>query len=417
MKKIVASFVLTIACVSLVGQTSKNVLFIGNSYTGNNNLPSLTSSLATSLGDNLSTGQNTPGGATFNAQSTNSTTLSKIAQGGWDYVVLQAQSQEPSFPPSQVASETYPYAAILVDSILSADPCSVPLFFMTWGRENGDQNNCQFYAPLCSYDGMQNRLRNSYLEMGMDNVAEVSPVGATWQYVRDNYPNIDLYGTDGSHPNINGSYLAACVHYASIFKKSPVGATFISSLSASDALILQTAAELIVLDNDSMAVWNFGARDVSADFSSSVSDFDVDFNYTGNNGTEYDWNFGDGNSSHANSPSNTYLVNGTYTVELAVTNGCTSDTISQDVTIAVSSSQVEELKYVQNIAQKDGWCQVTFKEQRNGYFEVYDVSGKIVAQQKFSSSEFSFDLPDTSGVYVLSMSFEDHQRQTITLVR
>ena len=33
------------------------------------------------------------------------------------FVVIQAQSQEPSFPPSQVATQTYPYAQILVDSL------------------------------------------------------------------------------------------------------------------------------------------------------------------------------------------------------------------------------------------------------------------------------------------------------------
>lgn len=60
--------------------------------------------------------------------STSVQTLSKINQQQWDYVVLQAQSQEPSFPASQVASDTYPYATILVDSIESHFSCTEPLF-------------------------------------------------------------------------------------------------------------------------------------------------------------------------------------------------------------------------------------------------------------------------------------------------
>ena len=91
--------------------------------------------------------------------------LTKINQQQWDYVVLQAQSQELSFSPFQVASDSYPYAEILVDSIFANSSCTEPLFFMTWGRKYGDQSNCQFYPPVCTYLGMQQRLRESYLDM------------------------------------------------------------------------------------------------------------------------------------------------------------------------------------------------------------------------------------------------------------
>ena len=39
------------------------------------------------------------------------------------------------FLPSQVATQTYPYAQILVDSIAANDSCTEPVFFMTWGRK------------------------------------------------------------------------------------------------------------------------------------------------------------------------------------------------------------------------------------------------------------------------------------------
>ena len=82
--------------------------------------------------------------------------------------------------------------------------------------------------------------------MSVDNQATVSPVGAAWKYVRDNHPSIDLYTSDGSHPSIFGSYLAACVHYATIYRTSPIGTSFTSSISQSDANILQQAAALIL---------------------------------------------------------------------------------------------------------------------------------------------------------------------------
>jgi hypothetical protein len=85
------------------------VLFIGNSYTGVNDLPNMFKNLALSMGDSVTIDSNTPGGFTFNQHSTNATTLQKIQQGNWDFIIVQGQSQEPAFPPSQVSTQTYPF--------------------------------------------------------------------------------------------------------------------------------------------------------------------------------------------------------------------------------------------------------------------------------------------------------------------
>ena len=240
---------------------TKRVLFVGNSYTASNNLPATINSLANSLGDTLIYDSNTPGGYRFLHHVSNTTTLNKIALGGWDFVSLQAQSQEPSFSPAQVSSEVYPHAKTLVDSIKSADACVEPIFYMTWGRKNGDAANCAAYPPVCTYDGMQQRLRESYLEMGFDNNATVSPVGAVWKQVRDSVPLLELYTADESHPSPAGTYLAACTFYAAMWRKSPVGASFISSLPAADAAVIQYFADKVVLD--SLSTWYIGHTDIS----------------------------------------------------------------------------------------------------------------------------------------------------------
>jgi hypothetical protein len=245
MKKIYLS-VLSIALIGLShAQDSANVLFIGNSYTGVNNLPLLVKDLATSQGDFFESVSQTPGGTTFNNHASSAATYTAINGDDWDFVVLQAQSQEPSFSDGQVNSETLPYAIQLADSIYENYDCSDVLFYMTWGRENGDPQ----WAPISTFDGMNARLRAAYMRMADSTDASVSPVGSAWKYVRDNNPGINLYAGDGSHPSIQGSYLAACVFYASIYRKTPVGASFISSLSQADADVLQAAAALTVLDS------------------------------------------------------------------------------------------------------------------------------------------------------------------------
>lgn len=248
MKKIF-TIAFSLFLLNTFAQETKKVLFLGNSYTAGNNLSGLIQNLAQANGDILIKDQNTPGGYTFNAHSSNNTSLNKIASNNWDYVVLQAQSQEPSFPPGQVAVDTKPYAAILNDSIVSNNTCTETMFFMTWGRKNGDQSNCANYAPLCTYDGMQQRLRQSYLEMAVENNAAVAPVGMAWKKTRADFPAIELYTADESHPNINGSYLAACVFYTSIYHKTAVGNSFTSSLDSLTAFRLQTIASNTVLDS------------------------------------------------------------------------------------------------------------------------------------------------------------------------
>ena len=113
-------------------QESKSVLFIGNSYTAVNNLPEMIKLSATSAGDEIIYDASIPGGTTFQQHSTNAQTLSKINSKAWDYVVLQEQSQLPSFPDSQVATSVYPYATALNNQILANNSCTETLFYMTW---------------------------------------------------------------------------------------------------------------------------------------------------------------------------------------------------------------------------------------------------------------------------------------------
>lgn len=189
---------------------TKSILFIGNSYTYyNGGVDEMLKNIALAEGDTLYTESFTMGGAKFSDFCNNSETFDRIRSRAWDYVVLQEQSQLPAFPPSQVEAECYPFAKRLCDSIRANDSCTQILFFMTWGRQNGDQTNCGFYEPLCTYDGMQQRLRESYVQMADDNNAIAVPVGLAWKNVRDQYPQINLYQSDESHPTVEGTYLAA----------------------------------------------------------------------------------------------------------------------------------------------------------------------------------------------------------------
>ncbi len=335
MKKLVCSIVLLLPFI--VHAQQKRVLFIGNSYTAYNNLPNLVKSVALSFGDSMIVDSNTPGGYTFNLHSTNANTLNKISQGNWDFVVLQAQSQEPSFSPSQVQSETYPYAKKLCDSIKAYNACTEPVFYMTWGRKNGDADNCAAYPVICTYEGMQMRLRQSYLEMGDINNATVAPVGVAWKKVRDLDSTINLYASDASHPALWGSYLAACVFYSTFYNKSCIGAWVPTTLDADTATFIQQIASSMVLD--SMPKWYLGNLQAPA-FNATINGYTVTFTDNSINPGTVSWDFGDGNNGEGATIQHTYADSGWYTFTHTITNACFSDTKTGSIYIQYSPQTI-----------------------------------------------------------------------------
>lgn len=235
------------------------VLFLGNSYTAYNNLPQLVSDCAESAGIAVETGANTPGGMTFQGHSLNATSINLIQQGNWDFVVLQEQSQIPSFPLAQVEQDCFPYASSLNESILEYNECAETVFYMTWGRENGDAQNCTNWPPVCTYEGMDDLLAERYMTMAEDNEAIVSPVGALWRTLRTNHPEIDLYASDGSHPSAFGSYVAAVAFFTTIFRHDPTAITFNFNLDEQITTIIKEEAKALIYNQQSQ--WFIGAYD------------------------------------------------------------------------------------------------------------------------------------------------------------
>ena len=249
-----------ISVVWVHAQTTR-VLFIGNSYTYVNDLPDLISLIYSASGETMDYYTSAPGGCTF--QQHCSISLPYIQQGNWDYVVLQEQSQLPSFPMNQFMQESYPYAQELCNLIRQYNPDAKIVFYMTWGRKNGDPQNAQIYPPLSTYEGMDSLLYARYLLMAQDNEACVSPVGAVWHQIRDQHPDLELYQSDGSHPSYIGSYTAACSFYTTFTGHDPLGISWNGTLDVQTANIVKNTVKAVVYD--SLSKWCFETDTVPND--------------------------------------------------------------------------------------------------------------------------------------------------------
>jgi len=404
---------ITLTCIFMISilqaqPAYKQVLFLGNSYTGVNNLPNLLKEIALSSGDTIITDENTPGGHTLMAHSSNQISLAKIKMANWDYVVLQEQSQLPSFPDADVNEMVYPYAKVLDSIIHVNNACTKTVFYMTWGRKNGDAQNCSAWPPVCTYSGMDSLLALRYRKMANDNKALLSPVGALWKYLRANIPAIELYQTDESHPSLAGSYAAACSFYAIILKKDPTHITYNGGLMASEATAIKQAAKLVVYEN--LTNWNVGLYEPQAKFSYKVTapNFTlIQFENRSTNADNYLWYFGDGDSSIEANPEHIYQQNGTYKVSLSAFKCGLKQTHDSNITILTTSiSAIKAQSFFISPNPTLGIIQYEFPESFVGLtYQLADMCGKVLLNNKIESKKGVISLEALPvGFYTLSIN-------------
>jgi hypothetical protein len=223
-----------------------NVLFVGNSYVNNNNLPEILNQVlveALPKSNEISVRSYAPNGQTFleHVQDVDgtrgNTELSQWLRTDpepWDWVILQEQSQTPGFQGFSSEFTDSTDSAIRLDNYIEATGGET-VFLMTWGRREGDERLPSFYPDFTT---MQNLLTAGYdTYMDITSTAKrptrVAPVGIAFQIVHDRILRDGgdplasgsdfsrLYRNDGSHPSVEGSYLAACVLYATLTNRDP----------------------------------------------------------------------------------------------------------------------------------------------------------------------------------------------------
>ncbi len=179
------------------------VLFIGNSYTYFNDLPSLFAKICRENGFEAEADSVTAGGYTLeqfllpdNENGIKARAL--LADKKYDYVVLQEQSVRPASDPELF------FSAVRGLTELINKNGAKPVLYETWARADGEEILTEF-----GWDGdtMQEKLRNSYEKAAKDNGALVVYAG---ERLREAYKRgEDVYDPDGSHPSPLGSKTAA----------------------------------------------------------------------------------------------------------------------------------------------------------------------------------------------------------------
>jgi hypothetical protein len=178
-------------------EASLNVLFIGNSFTGRNDLPKLIANLAAAAGKTMRHQLISVGGASLRTHWNKADALHAIQRGGYDYVVLQEQSTLPIKNPQRMRENV-----LLFDQAIKAAGSKTALY-LTWARA---------HAP-----DSQEQITSAYASIAREIDATLIPAGIAWQkHLAEDEP-ITLHDKDASHPMLTGSFLAACVALIALF--------------------------------------------------------------------------------------------------------------------------------------------------------------------------------------------------------
>ena len=219
------------------------VLFIGNSYTAANNLPAILEGLADAAGGRkIRTDRHLVGGCTLQRHVQQKRAVEKIEADKWDAVVLQEQSLRAVLDRQslhkyarfldakikQQGAKTVFYLTWarrhIPDMQAGADPAASPEYARAMYQISGSAKAIDFDA-WCRQQraGLQGGLNGAYFDIAQELGAQVAPVGIAWKKALAAEPAFVLHRPDKSHPNPTGTYLAACVFYATLLAQSPVG--------------------------------------------------------------------------------------------------------------------------------------------------------------------------------------------------
>ena len=125
----------------------------------------------------------------------------------WDIVVLQGNSTESISAKEETRKYFTDSARLMADTAHQAG--SKVLYFMTWANKDKPEQT--------------DKLAKAYMDIATQTGGYVAPVGLAFSRAIATHPEIDLYHSDGNHPSLAGTYLAAYVLFATIYDQSPVG--------------------------------------------------------------------------------------------------------------------------------------------------------------------------------------------------
>lgn len=215
--------------------------YLGNSFTYVNAAEYILKHLAWYEGHFLDMNVNTYPGATFKYHISLDGSLDVLAEGGYDWFLLQDQSTQAARYGRDSTELIMEYTKSMSHLIRHFSPKVKILLEQTWAFKQDD------YGSFGSYEYFDQCSTVGAGKLSKAISATVSPIAKAFAIVRDERPDIEIYSTDDHHPAAYGAYLKACVNYLIMFGQPFTSDKANFALDPATCAYLKNVAERTVL--------------------------------------------------------------------------------------------------------------------------------------------------------------------------
>ena len=187
------------------------ILFVGNSYTYFNDMPSLFAGICKENGVDVRVDAVTKGGYSFahyvSEENEKGIELrAKLAENSYDYIILQEQSVRPAESPDTFLDGARRLCAMVREN------GAKPVFYQTWGRR---EDHKVLADHGWTRDEMHAMLKASYVRAAEENAALLVYAGDAFDAAYR--AGEEVYHNDGTHPSAVGSAVVARAFYDALF--------------------------------------------------------------------------------------------------------------------------------------------------------------------------------------------------------
>lgn len=189
--------ILLLLILAYFPSSSQRILFVGNSLTYTNNLPSILEEIARDLGESIETTTLAFPNYAIEDHWNDGNFQKKLAEGNFEYVIIQQGPSSQANGKEMLVN----YGAKM--QIVCKEYGAKLAYFMVWPSK-------KYYY---TFDGV---IKN-YSYAAASNNATLFPVGKLWKKYEAMSNTVRLYGPDNFHPSKAGSFLAALIIFHGIY--------------------------------------------------------------------------------------------------------------------------------------------------------------------------------------------------------
>jgi hypothetical protein len=162
--------------------------------------------------------------------------LARIKAGHYTHVVLQGHSMSAVDHPDKLIADAKRFKQLIDAS------AGQTVFYATWAR-SPEVRLYRTHKSVRSFAQMSMLVSSTYFELSSLLRAGLAPVGSAFERALVEHPKLTLWGSDGSHPSLAGSYMAACVLYGAITGLDPSRTSYIpNGMKSDDAELVRGVA-------------------------------------------------------------------------------------------------------------------------------------------------------------------------------